>query len=364
MKKLFAILLVLTLLLCGCAKQPEATEPVPTVDNPTEDVNVSPTEPSVTKPKKQYQNPLTGEAVAQPVTTRPFAVVINNIYDAQPLHGISQADIFYEYVVEGGGSITRCLALFSDPSKVGPIGSIRSARTYNISIARSYNALFAHAGGSYLAENLLSQKVVSDLDAGAASPEYFYRDQARRSAGYALEHTMFTTGEKMMAYAEKRGFKTELGKEYDVGLKFSDNVQLNGQSAKSISLHFNSANGKGSLFSYDEKQGLYNMTQEFYGKHLLSQVDGNNNKEVTFRNVLVLRAVTTLHSDGTHVLAQLTGEGTGYFACGGKMVPIKWSRPTEDAPFAYTLEDGTPITLGVGHTYVGIVSTKSPVEFR
>jgi hypothetical protein len=60
----------------------------------------------------------------------------------------------------------------------------------------------------------------------------------------------------------------------------------------------------------------------------------------------------------------LVGSGKGYFACGGKIVPILWSRNTETAPFVYTLEDGTPVELGIGKTYVGIIPKGSPVEYK
>lgn len=373
MKKLIALLLTAVLMLSGCAGSQDTETTEATADsviNPTSDssstehTTVPPSTEEVTQPPVLYRHPLNGQPVDSPIMTRPFAVVINNIYDAQPHHGISKADILYEYVVEGGGTITRCLAIFSDPLSAGPIGSVRSARTYNISIARSYKALFAHAGGSNLAKSVLSSRVVPDLDASYAGPEYFYRDQNRRNNGYAFEHTLFTTGEKLMAYAQSKGYDWMLKEPYDVGLQFSDKVELNGESAQLITMHFSGANGKGTLLNYDPKLDQYTMTQEFYHKHLLPEIDGNTKDAVTFRNVLVLRAVTTLHSDGQHMLAQLVGEGEGYFACGGKMVPIKWHRASEDSPFSYTMADGTPITLGVGHTYVGIVSTKSPVTFQ
>src|SRR5699024_259683 len=149
---------------------------------PTENTTEATTQPTETTqaPEAQYQNPLTGEPLDAPIMERPYAVVMNNIYDAQPMHGVGQADICYEYMVDGlSGGITRCLALFTDVGQVEKIGSIRSARTYNVSIARSYQALFAHAGGSAMASNELKTGVVNDLDAGKASSNIFYRDQDR-----------------------------------------------------------------------------------------------------------------------------------------------------------------------------------------
>lgn len=47
---------------------------------------------------------------------RPLAVMINNIDIAQPLMGVSQSDVMYECLAEGG--ITRIMACFKDPSGV------------------------------------------------------------------------------------------------------------------------------------------------------------------------------------------------------------------------------------------------------
>ena len=56
---------------------------------------------------------------------------------------------------------------------------------------------------------------------------------------------------------------------------------------------------------------------------------------------------------------ELIGSGDGYFAVNGKIVKIKWTREDVKKPFVYTYEDGTPVTLGVGKSYVAISSTKS-----
>lgn len=368
MKRIVALMLAVMLLLTACAKTPDPTDPSrETTTAPTEDTTETPTQPTETtqSPEAQYHNPLTGEPLDAPIMERPYAVVMNNIYDAQPMHGVGQADIFYEYMVDGlSGGITRCLALFTDVSQVEKIGSIRSARTYNISLARSYQALFAHAGGSTMADSLLSTGVVNDLDAGKASSEIFYRDQDRLNSGYALEHTMFTSGEKLMAYAQQLGYHASLPQPYDVGLTFDDDAELKGDRAYEITVRFRSNSGKGSFFTYDPQKGTYTMVQEFYGQHQRDFIDANTGEQVEFRNVMVLHATSTLDSDGYHIYTQLTGEGTGYFARDGKLVSIRWERATEDDPFSYYLEDGTPLSLGVGSTYIGIVPPDSPFQYQ
>ena len=61
----------------------------------------------------------------------------------------------------------------------------------------------------------------------------------------------------------------------------------------------------------------------------------------------------------------LVGEGKGYLAMNSVITEITWSRENQESPFVFKLADGTPVTLGVGSTYIGISSTKaSPISYE
>ena len=93
-------------------------------------------------------------------------------------------------------------------------------------------------------------------------------------------------------------------------------------------------------------------------------MDASTGKTVTFRNILVLRMATSVQSDGQLLTINTTGSGSGYFICNGQIVNIKWSRSSVTQPFTYTLENGTPITFGVGSTYIGVVPTNATIVFE
>ena len=61
-----------------------------------------------------------------------------------PQSGISQADIIYEAVTEGG--VTRLMALYSNLSKVPYVGPVRSARTQFVEMMLPLNAVYVHIG--------------------------------------------------------------------------------------------------------------------------------------------------------------------------------------------------------------------------
>ena len=374
MKKILILTLALVLLLSSCVSQPNpgstpTTLPIitlPTTEPATEPTTepAAPTTESTTAPTTEapvlYRSPLTGEPMDQPLTMRPYGVVINNIRASQPLHGIGDADMLFEIVAEGGGSITRCLALYADPSGVPKIGSVRSARTYLIDLAQAYDAIFTHAGWSNYARDMLSSThwpFLNGLYGDAGS--YFYRDRDRINAGYSLEHTYFTTGDSIIAYAKSKKMRTDV-KFDSYGLTFTEDATPNGSDAGTITLSFYK-NGKQTRMDYDAAAGCYYGTQ-LWKAHTADFADANTGEKVPFENVLILYAKTT--TDGYRMFADLVGSGRGYYACGGKIVPIKWSRANSTAPFSYTLEDGTPLTLGIGKSYVGVIPKNSPVEYK
>ena len=346
MKRLIPALLALCLLLCACngADTPATTEATTVA---TSEVAAS----TADEPTSVIRHPLTGAQLEEPFTGRVTTFTINNIAAAMPQHGTSQADVIYEVTVEGGA--TRCLALFTNLSEVGPIGSVRSARTYFISISRAYNAAFVHSGGSVFAKDDFSATGMDHID---ADPSAFYRDSARRSAGYAVEHTHFTTGEKILAVLESK-FDMTAPADANYGFNFVDEQDLGGESAKTVTVNFGKNSGsKTTKFVYDELAGDYAAYQ-----HGSEYQDGNFNEQLHFENVLVLEAVRTGIAGAPNVRHTLVGENSGYYINGGKIVPIKWTRSAEDKPFSYTLEDGTPLTMIPGKTYVNIVPVGSPV---
>lgn len=116
---------------------------------------------------------ITPRAERRPV----YAVVIDNIAQARPQHGIAQATTIYEYEVEG--RITRYLALFATlPTRVGPI---RSARSHSAMLALENGAHFIYSSGGVDVLDLLRGLNVRGTDALRTNNPAFFRDRARRA---------------------------------------------------------------------------------------------------------------------------------------------------------------------------------------
>lgn len=372
MKKTISVLLCLCLFLSACAKQPDPTVPsttpstaAPTTQattepttEPTTEATTEPTTVPTTEPVLAYRHPITGEPLAEPLTVRPIAVSTNNYKNAQPVLGISHADIVYEHITEGLGSETRMLAVYTDLNYDDRLGSVRSARTYSVSLAASFNAILVHCGGSKFADTKISQMKYPSFDQ-FYNGNYFYRDASRKAAGIAYEHRLVTEGNLLQDGLRTKKWDLTIPEDTYYGFDFSDEADLNGSDALNITIQYYNTNGKRTFMSYDKTNGMYYGTQTWYKKQG-GISDGNTKDLVPFKNVLILKTKVTHDADGSHVYMDLTGEGDGFLARDGQYVAIKWHRASENKPFTYTLTDGTPVTFGVGKTFVSVLPTRSP----
>jgi len=105
---------------------------------------------------------------------------------------------------------------------------------------------------------------------------------------------------------------------------------------------------------YDESTGKYAFNQ--YGKVM---TDLKTEEVEAFRNVIVMYADIT--TTGIYHIADFNAGGKGYFACGGKLIPITWSCAGDKEPFRFFTESGEPLELGRGNTYMAICTPESPV---
>lgn len=367
MKRIFALILALSMLvLCGCGGSDAATEPTihPTTEatepiTENTEATTEATEPSSeeTEPVVEYRNPLTGEILDAPMTTRIISASVGNTKDAMPTRGLSQADMVFEMYVNG--LTTRLLGLFTDPSDVYDIGSIRSHRYHFTDISQSYDTIAISAGGSGKVMGDVKKSGIDymNVDTGK-NTSYAYRDKERQDSGYDGYHCLFALGAGLYDYAKEKGFSTELDQEKDYGMRWAEDKALTeGQSATTVTLTFRlSTNRKDSVFTYNPETGLYGFEQ--YG---MEMIDGRNSVPMTFRNVFILKADTKTDEDAYHV-SQIIGSGEGYFACDGYMIPIQWHRATDNDTFTFTLTDGTTLEQGVGTCYVAIAPTQSEVK--
>lgn len=355
---LLPLCLALLLALPGCGGgNGEVTPP----SEPTSTQAVAAAEPEPT-PYDGPENPLTGEPVdAGAANRRPVAVMLNNLKAALPQLGQSKADIIYECLAEGG--ITRMLGVYQSVDGVGLIGSVRSSRPYYLELALGHDALYVHAGGSDDAYAKMKSWGVDHFDAvrgpylgSKPDSNMMWRDADRRKNN-GLEHSVVATGASIEAF-----LPDSVRRNHEEGYVYpqtfaNDGAPAGGETAATLTVPF--SNYKTGVFTYDPETGKYLV--EEYGA---AYVDGDTGEQVAVTNVLVVKTACNATGDSLgHITVDLAGSGDGCFACGGRAVPIRWSKAGRNSPFVYTTMDGEPLVLGRGSSYVNIVPLKSEVAF-
>ena len=179
----------------------------------------------------------------------------------------------------------------------------------------------------------------------------FWRDADRKkNAGY--EHSLLTSGEKVQEFLDSGKYRTEHKDGYRYVQAFAeDGTPVNGTPADKFTLNY--TNYKTGVFDYDPETMLYTISQ--YGG---PYTDGNTGEQVGVTNVLILQTDISIISGDKEgrLTVRMTGSGQGTYFCGGKSIPIQWSKTDRNSQFVYTLKDGTPLTMGQGKSYVCIMN--------
>jgi len=147
---------------------PSPTETLAPTSTASPTATPTPTETPSGRPANM--NPLSGLLVEDPqvLTRRPLLVVVNNDPPARSVHyGLAEAEIVYEYIMEGR-AVTRYTALFlgNESERIGPV---RSARLINYYLAPQYGgALVASGAGQdvrwWLKNKMAAPYLDIDLD--------------------------------------------------------------------------------------------------------------------------------------------------------------------------------------------------------
>ena len=258
-------------------------------------------------------------------TSRPYAVMINNINVARPLQsGLQDAYIIYEIIVEGG--ITRYMALFLDQD-TERIGSIRSARHYFLDYALENDAIYVHHGQSPQAQSDFSRLDVDRIVVDNSKTGW--RDN---TLNVATEHRLFTSIEKLNSGLGN--VRTE--RDNDLLLNYSiDELDLSSYvgaiPANNVTIKYSGYITN--TYEYDSESGVY---KRFVNGE--EHTDYVTKEQYTFKNIITYQVDNYTLNDGENKGRQdieNIGEGTGYYISGGYAVPITWEKSSRTSQAKY-----------------------------
>lgn len=277
-------------------------------------------------------------------TSRPYAVMINNINVARPLQsGLQDAYIIYEIIVEGG--ITRYMALFLDQD-TERIGSIRSARHYFLDYALENDAIFAHNGQSPQAQSDFRTLGIDRIEVNNSTTGF--RDN---SLNVASEHRLFTS----IGLLNNGLGNIRTQRDNDLLLNYSiDELDLSSYvgaiPANNVTIKYSGYITN--TYEYDSESGVY---KRFVNGE--EHTDYVTKEQYTFKNIITYQVDNYTLNDGENKGRQdieNIGSGTGYYISGGYAVPITWEKESRTSQTKYYLESGEELVVNDGNTFIQI----------
>jgi len=358
-------LFLMTMALSGCGQK---TTPEPTVavqaktprptftpvatDTPLPTATTVPTAtpvpttatPEPTSTPDALINPLTGLRVSDPalLERRVLAVRVGNDASIRPQEGLGQAEIVYEEIMEGW-TLTRFTAIYyaHNAERIRPI---RSARLVSLAIAPQYDAALVHSGASDKIRWYISQADFVDLD------QYFHEAPYGVLEGYDWRGRMYTSVAAVHDYLVATGQET--GEKVE-GYLFDASVPP-GEAAESVAIPYPELCKVD--WAYDAEKGRY--LREVQSEPHLDALDG---EQIGAENVVVLYAPhekTDIVEDSlgsTAIDIQLEGSGRVQVFRDGVKIEGAWRQPGEGELIQFYGQDGDPLALKPGQTWIEMV---------
>lgn len=335
---LIAVVVIAGLLLFKFYWPERNTEPVRITNEPVTLVENGPAHPRI----------LDGlEATAEDKTsTRNVAVMVENNVEAWPLVGLDKASIVYEALAEG--RIPRFLAILSSDTTLAKIGPVRSARTYYLELAKPFDALYMHVGGSPDALSKIKAFFIADFDQFFFD-KYYWRDEITRYA----PHNVYSSSELMNALITDKKLATDSGFTgwmFKNPKIFTAEEQTAFVQPKDIVVSYTTGTYQAKYVYLKDK----NQYQRYQAKEPMKLQDGSL---IFTDNVIVEEHVQTVIDAIGRKKIDIVGEGKAWVFHNGEVIEATWKKSKTDELTRYYDKDQKEISLNRGKTWINIVET-------
>lgn len=326
-------------------------------------------------------------------TRRPLLVMIENQTDARPQSGLSNADIVYEAVAEGG--ITRFMGVFYCNAVKGAankydLGPVRSARTYFLDLASEYSdyPLYTHVGGANCSAattggpcttNTKAQAIEQiaqygwnnkgtwgDLSQFSLSYKVCRREPDRTGTTKDTEHTMYCSSSELWNVAADRGLTniTTVNKNsWDKNFRswsFKAEDKSSTSTASTISFDFWGDKSYAVSWKYDPAANTYLRSN---GGNVA--IDFNTQQQLSTKNLIIQFAKESRSIDEhLHNLYALIGTGDAIIFNNGQKTEATWSKASRQNRTIYKDKTGKEINLVPGQVWVEILPIGNKISYE
>jgi hypothetical protein len=279
-------------------------------------------------------DPNTTAAASGSLSGAVIAVKIDNVDDARPATGLSQAQVIYVEPVEGG--LTRIVAVFTPPYPA-VIGPVRSARQTDLDLLGQYGKpVFAFSGSVPQLIPLLHKTALIDASQGSVAKAYV------RQSTHPAPHNLYL-------HASQLPTGSPPGQPpLDFGAAPAGGTATTQQKANYPAASFS--------FAWSASAGRWLVTMD--GKPFRTTESG----QLGAATVVLQRVATRPEawpedsSGATAPVAQTVGTGAATVLRDGQSYAATWSRSAVDAPTRFTVtSSGAQLPLASGPMWILLI---------
>ena len=258
-------------------------------------------------------------------------------------------------------SITRLMGVFvcNDPEEVG---SIRSSRHDFIALARGWDAIFTHWGGSHFAGDVLNKMTTDNLDLngsfGHKAPQCGFR-----KAGIPAPDNGFIKFSRALECAGEQGYRME---NKFAGYPHQEEAPLE-ERPSGGNLRVGFAGPYAVNYEYDRASNSY---LRLWNK--VEDKDANNGKRIAPKNIAVLIA-SSEQIEGQYNNVQIgdpqfdsVDEGDAYYYFNGREYKGRWKKDKskwESKLYMYD-ENGEEIKFVPGQLWIEVLEPGQALKWR
>lgn len=355
----------------GCTPAaPESPSPSAT---PTSTHTPSPSPSPTPEPGPRW--PLTGRPLDEPAAAAHAAIAVKvpDNRNEHPQAGINDADIVFVqlegYVDSRGESATRLVPVYHTtfPDWVAPV---RSVRPVDVPLLAPMRAVVGSTGSSDWVGNYARQFAdhldVSLTNLAARKRGAYSVDQSRVRTvkGTTYYDRAIVCHPQVLAGLATEPFTAGPAQPYlPWAVTDADISTASGSPAAKVVVPWKSKGSYDMTYDWDTGQGVY-LRSVPWGAHTLA-----GGQRVTTDNVLVIKAgqrVAKLAGgegapDPVHDI--IDASGVFFYAHGGAVVQGTWAKGAVETPFTFTLDDGRPLAMAPGRTFIELPNTDADVRF-
>jgi Protein of unknown function (DUF3048) N-terminal domain/Protein of unknown function (DUF3048) C-terminal domain len=274
--------------------------------------------------------PLTGIENPDPaIAARPALVVkIDNAGGARPQSGFNEADLVFEEIVND--HITRFAMVFQSGDS-DPVGPIRSGRLQDVALFTALDhPLFAWSGGNATVTKEIDNSELVNIGPSHARVYYRAKDRSVPHNLYSNTADLYTQTPPFSPAAKQQFVYREPG------------APAAGKPSAGVGVKLDSIDVD---WAWDAADGLYYRKMEG-NRHM-----DRNSGQISTNNVVVLAMEYDPGISGSPD-AQTLGKGEAFVFTGGNYIHGTWSRDDIHNPFVLVADDGKPIQLQPGRTFI------------